>query len=250
MDRLKDRVALVTGGGSGIGRSIAQLFALNGAKVSVVDIDELAILKVTSAIETVGGRALAVKCDVTDPAQVKKAVNATIEKFKGLHILVNNAGICPLRPFEEISLEEWDKVLAVNLTGPFLLSQAALPYLRKAESKGRIINMGSLAGQIGGIAVGAHYSVSKGGIMVLTKQLAKLLATDRVTVNSISPGTTDTALTQSWPEEIRMSLVKKIPLGRLGKPEDIANLALFLASDAAEYITGATINVNGGLFIG
>jgi 3-oxoacyl-[acyl-carrier protein] reductase len=250
MERLTGRVALITGGGSGIGRDIALLFAQNGATVAVVDINETAIQEVVAEITAGGNRALAIRCDVTRPDQVKAAVEATVDRFNELQILVNNAGICPLRSFEDISLEEWHNVLAVNLTGPFLFSQAALPYLRRAGSKGRIINMGSVAGQIGGIMVGAHYTVSKGGLMALTRQLAKVLAPARATVNSISPGTTDTALTQAWPAETRASLVKQIPLGRLGESRDVANVALFLASDEAEFITGATINVNGGLFIG
>jgi 3-oxoacyl-[acyl-carrier protein] reductase len=247
---LDGRVALITGAGSGIGKAIAHIFAQNGAAVVLVDIDLVSAEKATSEIEGQGGRALAVKCDVTEPVQVQRAVQETIQKFKGLHILVNNAGVSPLRAFEQISLEEWNRVLAVNLTGPFLFCQVALPHLRKAGSKGRIINIGSLAGQTGGIMVGAHYAASKGGLMVLTRQLAKILAPDGVTVNNISPGTTDTTLTQAWSEETRQSLISQIPLGRLGKPEEVASLALFLASDEAGFITGATMNVNGGLFIG
>jgi 3-oxoacyl-[acyl-carrier protein] reductase len=247
---LDGRVALITGAGSGIGKAIAHIFAQNGAAVVLVDIDLVSAEKATSEIEGQGGRALAVKCDVTESVQVQRAVQETIQKFKGLHILVNNAGVSPLRAFEQISLEEWNRVLAVNLTGPFLFCQAALPHLRKAGSKGRIINIGSLAGQTGGIMVGAHYAASKGGLMVLTRQLAKILAPDGVTVNNISPGTTDTTLTQAWSEETRQSLISQIPLGRLGKPEEVASLALFLASDEAGFITGATMNVNGGLFIG
>jgi 3-oxoacyl-[acyl-carrier protein] reductase len=247
---LDGRVALITGAGSGIGKAIAHIFAQNGAAVVLVDIDLVSAEKATGEIEGQGGRALAVKCDVTEPVQVQRAVQETIQKFKGLHILVNNAGVSPLRAFEQISLEEWNRVLAVNLTGPFLFCQVALPHLRKAGSKGRIINIGSLAGQTGGIMVGAHYAASKGGLMVLTRQLAKILAPDGVTVNNISPGTTDTTLTQAWSEETRQSLISQIPLGRLGKPEEVASLALFLASDEAGFITGATMNVNGGLFIG
>jgi 3-oxoacyl-[acyl-carrier protein] reductase len=247
---LDGRVALITGAGSGIGKAIAHIFAQNGAAVVLVDIDLVSAEKATGEIEGQGGRALAVKCDVTEPVQVQRAVQETIQKFKGLHILVNNAGVSPLRAFEQISLEEWNRVLAVNLTGPFLFCQVALPHLRKAGSKGRIINIGSLAGQTGGIMVGAHYAASKGGLMVLTRQLAKILAPNGVTVNNISPGTTDTTLTQAWSEETRQSLISQIPLGRLGKPEEVASLALFLASDEAGFITGATMNVNGGLFIG
>ena len=247
---LEGRAAIITGAGSGIGRAIAQTFGQYGARVLVVDIDPDSAGNVAGEIKAEGGTALAVQCDVTDPNQVAHAVDAALEAFNGLHILVNNAGISPLRAFEQISLEEWNRVLAVNLTGPFLFCQAALPYLRVAGSQGRIINIGSLAGQTGGIAVGAHYAASKGGLMVLTRQLAKILAADGVTVNSISPGTTDTALTQAWGEESRQSLIRQIPLGRLGSPQDVANLALFLASDDAAYITGATININGGLFVG
>jgi len=250
MERLKGRVALITGAGAGIGREIALTFARNGASIAVVDINQEAAAAVAGEVGSTGARAIAVKCDVANPEEVRAAVNATVHAFGELHILVNNAGICPLRSFEDISIDEWNTVLAINLTGPFLLAQAALPYLKKAGSKGRVINMGSLAGQIGGIAVGAHYSVSKAGIIVLAKQMAKLLAPYRATANSISPGTTDTPLTQAWPEDTREGLVKQIPLGRLGEPRDIADLALFLASDEAAFITGATINVNGGLFIG
>ena len=247
---LEGRSALITGAGSGIGKAIAQTFARNGARVLAVDIDLVSAGTVAREIKAQGGIALAVQCDVTDPIQVTHAVQIALEEFNSLHILVNNAGISPLRNFEAISLEEWNRVLAVNLTGPFLFCQAAMVHLREAGKAGRIINIGSLAGQTGGIAVGAHYAASKGGLMVLTRQLAKILAGDGVTVNSISPGTTDTALTQAWGEESRQALIRQIPLGRLATPQDIANLALFLASDNAAYITGATININGGLFVG
>ena len=179
-----------------------------------------------------------------------KQLSKRLIELGGLHILVNNAGVSPLKPLEEITLQDWNKVLGINLTGPFLFTKISFPYIKEAGSKGRIINMGSLAGQIGGIAVGLHYTATKGGIMAMTKQMAKLLAPYKATANTIAPGTTDTPLVQAWPQETRDALIKQIPLGRLALAEDVANAALFFASDEACFITGATINVNGGMYIG
>jgi 3-oxoacyl-[acyl-carrier protein] reductase len=243
---LQDRVAFITGAGSGIGRAIAQAFAGQGAKVAVVDVNLEAARRVAGEISGAGGTALALQADVSSPVEVSAAVEAAAGAFGGLDILVNNAGICPVEPLERISLESWNRVLAVNLTGAFLCAQAALPYL-KGSRCGRIINIGSVAGRIGGISVGAHYSVSKAGLMCLTKVLAKSLAGQSITANSISPGTTETALTADWDAPIKESLRQQIPLGRLGAPEDVAAAALFLASDGAAYMTGATLDVNGGL---
>jgi len=250
MSCLNNRVALITGAGSGIGRAIALKFAEHGAGVVVLDIDEKHIDFTVNEIQAAHGKALGVLCDVTDPEQVKKAIQGVISSFGNLHVLVNSAGIGPLTPLEEITLEEWNQVLRVNLTGPFLMIQAALPYLRDAAKDGRLINIGSLAGQIGGISVGLHYTASKGGIIALTRQMARILAPRHATANCISPGTTETPMTEDWPKETLENLEKQIPLGRLAQPEDVANAALFLASDEAQFITGATINVNGGMFVG
>jgi NAD(P)-dependent dehydrogenase (short-subunit alcohol dehydrogenase family) len=243
---LQDRVAFITGAGSGIGRAIAQAFAGQGAKVALADVDLEAARRAAGELSDAGGAALALRADVTSPDEVSAALQATVDAFGGLDILVNNAGVCPLEPLEEISLESWNRVLAVNLTGAFLCAQAALPYLRRSRC-GRIINLGSVAGRVGGLAVGAHYSVSKAGLMCLTKVLAKMLAREGITANSISPGTTETALTADWDESIKESLRQQIPLGRLGRPDDVAAAAVFLASDGAAYVTGATLDVNGGL---
>ncbi len=243
---LQDRVAFITGAGSGIGRAIAQTFAGQGARVALVDVDLDAARRAAGEIGDAGAAALALRADVRSPVDVNAAVEAAASEFGGLDILVNNAGICPLENLEEISLESWNRVLAVNLTGAFLCAQAALPYLRRSRC-GRIINLGSVAGRIGGLAVGAHYSVSKAGLMCLTKVLAKMLAGEGITANSISPGTTETALTADWDAPVKESLRRQIPLGRLGRPEDVAAAALFLASDGAAYVTGATLDVNGGL---
>lgn len=249
MSELMGRVALVTGAASGIGRETALLLAEHGAAVAVVDIDLPGAKAVVNLIQERGWRAWAVHCDVTVPEQVQAAVAETANQMDRLDILVNNAGISPLRPLDEISLAEWNKVLAINLTGPFLFTQATLPFLKAAGSQARVINIGSLAGQNGGISVGAHYTASKGGLIALTKQIARVLAPTHGTANAVSPGTTDTGLTQGWPAEIRENIAHQIPLGRLGTPGDVAHAVLFLASLEAGFITGATINVNGGLYI-
>lgn len=249
MTNKKNRVALISGGASGIGRSIAKRMAENAILTSIVDINIDQGKKVAEEINYSGGKGLTIQCDISKKGQVIDAVKQTIENFGRLDIVVNSAGICPLTKMGQISPEEWDQVIAVNLTGAFLIIQAAWDYLVKAGEKGRIINIGSLAGQAGGFAVSIPYTASKGGLIAMTKQFAKLLAPSKGTANCISPGTTDTPLVQAWPEEIRQGLVEKIPLGRLATPEDVAAVANFLVSEEAQYITGATINVNGGMFI-
>jgi 3-oxoacyl-[acyl-carrier protein] reductase len=234
----------------GIGRAISERLAEHGAAVAIMDVNREQVQITVDGIREKGGQATAIVGDVASEEDTKSAVEQAVRNFKGLHILVNNAGISPTtREPEKMSLSEWNRVLAINLTGPFLMIRAALPYLKQAGSKGRVINMGSLAGQVGGIAVGLHYTASKGGIMAITKQLAKILAPFRATANNIAPGTTNTTLVQEWTEETKKSLIAMIPLGRLGEPKDVADVALFLASDASAFITGTTINVNGGMFI-
>jgi 3-oxoacyl-[acyl-carrier protein] reductase len=250
MGKLDKRVALITGAASGIGRAIAMKFADEGAYISLIDIDSQRAENLASELRKSGKKAISIQCDVANENQVDQAVEQTKKEFGSIHILVNNAGISPLMPFEEIAKADWDRVMDINLTGPFLMTKASFSHIKKAGLIGRVINIGSLAGQIGGIAVGLHYTAAKGGIMAMTKQLAKLLAPFNATANNIAPGTTDTPLVQDWPEETRLALIKQIPLGRLATPEDVANAALFIASDDAQFITGATINVNGGMFTG
>jgi 3-oxoacyl-[acyl-carrier protein] reductase len=245
---LKDRTAFITGAASGIGWAIAETFAENGANVAIADIDLEAANRLADEIRAAGGKAIAVQTDVSSAQSVAAAVEATVAAFDGIDILVNNAGICPMKAFEEIPLEEWERVLAVNLTGAFICAQAVTTYLKESEH-GRIINIGSVAGRIGGLAVGAHYSVSKAGIMCLTKVLARALAAYGITANSISPGTIETALTADWSRETKENLRQQILLRRLGRPEDVAAAALYLASDGAAYVTGATLDVNGGIIM-
>jgi 3-oxoacyl-[acyl-carrier protein] reductase len=191
-----------------------------------------------------GGEAIPCAFDVADAAAVRSAFS-----FLGhVHILVNNAGICALTPPEDIREAEWDRVLAVNLKGAFLCTQAALPGLREA-GWGRVINLASAAGQMGGVAVGVHYAASKGGLLAMAKTFARLLAPYAVTVNAIAPGAAETDLTAAWPEAVRQDVRAKTALGRLVRPEEVAAVVAFLCSPEAVAITGATLDVNAGLLM-
>ena len=243
MTQLKDRVAIITGGARGIGRAIAEAFAAEGARLALADVDR-------AALEAAAGDlgALAVPTDVSDEEAVRAMVEATVRRYGRIDILVNNAGICPLTQFESISHAEWDRVLAINLTGAFLCCQAAAPHMRDA-GYGRIINISSVAGKMGGVTVGVHYAVSKAGLLGLTWSLARLYAPFGITANAITPVTVETDLTRDWPPEILEQLRRSIPLGRLARVADVASAAVFLASEQSGFITGEVLDVNGGFLM-
>ena len=245
-DELAGRVAFVTGAARGIGLAVATALHQRGASVAMADVDPLALETATQALSQ---GVLALEADVSRQTDVRRAIERAVEHFGALDILVNNAGICPLRDFADVTEEEWDRVLDINLKGTFFCCQAALPHLRTSGERGRVVNISSVAGQSGGVLAPIHYSASKAGLIVLTKTLARILAPDRATVNCVAPGTTATDLTDAWAEELREQVRAAIPLGRLGQPEEIAEAVCFLASDRAAFITGATLDVNGGLFI-
>ena len=241
-EKLQHKTALITGAGRGIGRAIAERFAREGARVAVADIDPDAASATAAAI---GSGALGLEMDVSSKAAVLAATARVLDEFGQLDILVNNAGYLVYTTFESCSEENWDRMVDINMKGPFLCAQAVIPHM-KARRQGAIINMTSLAAKTGGLAAGPPYAAAKAGVLTLTIGLARALAPDQIRVNAIAPGVIDTTMT-SAPEHDQLKA--SIPLGRSGQPEDVANCALFLASDDARHITGETIDVNGGLYM-
>lgn len=245
--RLKNKVALITGAGSGIGEATAILFAEEGAKVAVLDVNPEAAEDVASKIRASGGEAISISADVTRRADCESAVKTTLDKFGALHILINNAGINRDALVKKMTEEQWDSVIAVNLKGTFLMCQAAAVPMMQANY-GRIVNTASI-GALGNIGQ-ANYSASKSGVIGLTNTLALELARYNIAVNCISPGATETQMTAGIPADIKKAIEAKIPLKRFAKPREIACLSLFLASNEASYITGQTVFVDGGISVG
>ena len=246
MKRFEDKVALVTGAASGIGRSIAERLAAEGARVACVDVQEEALQSVVAGIEASGGEALGVSCDVSDPAAVDRAVLSTVERFGGLDVLSNNAGILRFDHTHELELDDWNRVLAINLTGTFLMCKAAIPHL--LEAKGCIVNMGSISANCGH-AWAAAYAASKGGLQGLTHTLATEYGRQGLRANCVAAGGVDTPIREQFrfPEGADQSLVYRImPLDKHRGPESVSGLVAFLASDEAAHVNGATIRVDGG----
>ena len=246
---LKDKVAIVTGARRGMGKSHALKLAQAGAKVVVSDISEEECKAVVEEIKKKRGEAMAVKCDVTKKTEVENMVNKTVKEWGKVDILVNNAGICQFKPFVDLTEEEWDKTLNINLKGQFLCAQAAAKEMVKQKS-GTIVNIASVEmGQVGaGMPLIVHYCASKGGVVAMTEALAVELAPFNIRVNAISPGAIDTPMVdaaKSDPKLLEQTLAV-IPLHRMGKSEEVSNLVLFLASDASSYITGSTMIIDGG----
>jgi NAD(P)-dependent dehydrogenase (short-subunit alcohol dehydrogenase family) len=242
------RTALVTGAGSGIGAAIATHLAARGANVVVNDIDPAAAERTAAAIAAASGIAVAFAADVTSEPEVGAMCRRILETFGALDILVNNAGVLSTTPTAELAVDAWERTLAVNLTGAFNCCRAVLPAMQQRRY-GKIINIASLAGESGGISVGVDYAASKGGLLALTRRLALEAAAFAINVNAIAPGTTSTPMVDAMPEKDRTALLAKIPLGRFATPADIAYAACFLAGDESSFITGATLDVNGGLLM-
>ena len=246
--RLTDRAAFVTGGASGIGRSIVHALAREGARVTIADLNAAGARAVAAEIEGAGGHAFAQPLDITDVAAVDAAVDAAAAR-SGLHILVNCAGWDKPMPFVDTTPEFWERILAINLKGPMACTRAALRHMIKQES-GKIISIASDAGRVGSSGE-AVYSAAKGGVIALTKTIAREVARHHINVNCICPGPSDTPLFQTefvaTSPKLADSLKRVIPWGRLGVPDDVAPAVVFLASDDAGFITGQTLSVSGGL---
>jgi len=244
---LEGKTAIVTGAGRGIGKAIAKVLAASRAKVVVNDVDGDAALQVSREIEAQGGIARPAKADVRVPGEISQMVQMAVKDLGGIQVMVNNAGIVMRKPAEEILEDEWDRVIDINLKGTFLCAQAAARAMISAGKGGKIINISSIMGVVA-LPPRSPYCASKGGIINLTKDLAAEWAKYGITVTGIAPGWTVTEMTEAYfsQEPVRQFLLERIPLNRLGKPEDIANLAVFLSSDYSDYITGQTICVDGG----
>lgn len=245
MNKLDDRVAVVTGAASGIGKGIAVAFAREGAKIVVADrSDASAAADVIAAIEEIGGEVLFVRTDVSDEASVEAMAAAALERFGGVDILVNNAGIFTESLLENMPVEDWDRVVGVNLRGVFLCSRALVSQMLE-RGDGRIINIASQLGQIGGTSV-AHYVASKAGVIGLTKALAREVSHRGVLVNAIAPGPIETPLLDSETEEWRAAKLAELPIRRFGTVDEVTPTAVLLASADGSYYVGQTLGPNGG----
>ncbi|MBU4375987.1 MAG: 3-oxoacyl-[acyl-carrier-protein] reductase [Candidatus Omnitrophica bacterium] len=242
---LKGKVGLITGGARGIGKEMALLFAREGADICICDINDESIQTAVKEIESLGVKALGVKVDVTNYSEVLEMAGKVLDKFSKIDILINNAGITRDNLLLRMKEEDWDAVLNVNLKGTFNCTKAVSKIMIKQRS-GKIVNIASIIGIIGN-AGQANYAASKGGIISFTKSVAKELASRNINVNAIAPGFINTDMTAKLSEELKDTMLKLIPLGRLGEALDVAKLALFLASDSSEYITGEVIKVDGGM---
>ena len=245
---LAGRVALVTGAGSGIGRSTAIRYAEEGADVAVLDVNSTAAAETVSAVETLGRRAVALRADVSCAAEVEGAVKQTLAALGPVDILVNNAGLTRDATIRNLKEADWDLVLDVHLKGTFLCTKAVAAGMRGRGRGGAIVNISSISAKIGNFGQ-ANYASAKAGIVALTKVTAREYAKYGVRANAIQPGMIETPMTRALGEERLAQSVAETPLGRLGRPEEVAAVALFLASDLSSFVTGAVIEVTGGRYL-
>lgn len=245
--KLAGKVALITGAGQGIGRATALAFAREGADIVVDDMNFDTARRVAEEVQTLGRDALGIKANVASPYEVEYLIAAAREKFKKIDILVNNAAIITMIPFLKMSRNEWEQILDIDLHGIFHCTRAVIEQMME-QKWGRVISLSSCAGQMG-MAGAVHYSTAKAGILGFTKALAREVAPLGITVNAIAPGGIDTAQARSHRPGLIEEFIEATPVGRIGRPEEVASLCLFLASEEASFITGQVISPNGGLYM-
>ena len=242
---IKDDIAVITGAGRGIGASCASLFSDESAKLVLVDKQFEDHHSESDFQQT---EVDYFTLDVTSENDIKSLFETVTDKYGRIDYLINSAGIYREKPLVELEISDWNKMLNVNLLGTFLFCKYGIPSLENSNN-GSIVNIASIAGQVGGIVAGADYSASKAGVLCMSKSLANQVKDYKIRVNTISPGPIVSSMTKDWPQERKIEFPKNFPLGRLGEPEEVANVALFLCSKMATYVNGATINVNGGLYM-
>ena len=240
--------AIVTGAARGIGLGIASRLAGEGAWVGICDIDGQKAEEEAKKLSDEGFKVIAIQADIGKTADIYKMIEIAVDSFSGLDILVNNAGVLDSMSITEMTEENWDRVMTINLKGTFFCCQAAIPYLKKSAAP-RILNISSLAGRMGGYETGLAYTASKGGVLSMTRGMARQLAPFGITVNALCPCTTETDMIKQWTDDKISGLKQRIPLGRLGSVSDIAGAAAFLTGDDAVFITGLSLDVNGGMYM-
>lgn len=250
MYSLEGKVAIVTGAARGIGMVVSEKLAENGASVALADVDKTRLDETVKEMQAKGLKVTGVIMDVRNNDSIRQAIEETVNTFGGLDIIVNNAGILGTSKIEDMNRDgEWNRVLDVNLSGTFFAAQAAIPYLKKS-SAGRIINMSSVTGRNGGFEGSMSYAASKGGVVAITRGMARHMAPYKITVNAVCPGTTETEILKGYTPEQVENQCKNILLHRLGKPEEIAGAVCYLASDEAAFVTGLMLDINGGAYFG
>lgn len=248
-NQTNNKVALITGGTRGIGKECVIALAKKGYNIAFTFFSsEKRAIETKKEVEKLGVNVFFAKVDLSNKKDIENMFKQVIGEFGQIDVLVNNAGMSEIKKIEEINENDWDKIMDANLKGTFFCSQLALKHMKKRKT-GKIINIASQAGTTGGFYTGAHYSTSKAGVICLTKSLAKTGAPFGIIVNSVSPGLIDTDMIKPFPDKYKNDLLRKIPLGRIGHPRDVANVVAFLTSDEASYITGANIPVNGGMLM-
>lgn len=243
---MKDRVAIVTGAARGIGAATCQLMAQRGAKVAVCDIDADVAEEVTRGIRAAGGEATTFICDVSKPALTDQLVKDVVATYGRLDILVNNAGICPRIPVEEMTEEMFDRMISINLKPVFFLTRAAAEVMKQARW-GRVVNISSTGGRVGGIHNATVYSATKGGILAMTKSLARHYAPYNILINAIAPGAVNTRLFENVAPDALEAYIQTVPLKRMADPLEVAHSILHLCAEETTWVTGATLDVNGGV---